>query len=70
MRTAGGVLGLFSGLCAKFSIWRSFVGRPQRMKNLIDAQSATHAKGNAALGVMQTHIARHDWLADGASRFR
>jgi glutathione S-transferase len=25
-----------------------------------------HAKGNAALGVMQTHLARHDWFA-GAS---
>ena len=22
-----------------------------------------HAKGNAALGVMQTHLARHDWFA-------
>jgi glutathione S-transferase len=24
-----------------------------------------HAKGNAALGVMQTHLARHDWFAGG-----
>jgi glutathione S-transferase len=24
-----------------------------------------HAKGNAALGVMETHLARHDWFADG-----
>jgi len=24
-----------------------------------------HAKGNAALGVMQTHLARHDWFAAG-----
>jgi glutathione S-transferase len=24
-----------------------------------------HAKGKAALGVMQTHLARHDWFAGG-----
>jgi glutathione S-transferase len=24
-----------------------------------------HAKGNAALGVMQAHLARHDWFAGG-----
>ena len=24
-----------------------------------------HAKGNAALGVMQTHLAQHDWFAGG-----
>jgi len=24
-----------------------------------------HAKGNAALGVMQTHLARRDWFAGG-----
>jgi glutathione S-transferase len=24
-----------------------------------------HARGNAALGVMQTHLARHDWFAAG-----
>lgn len=24
-----------------------------------------HTKGNAALGVMQTHLARHDWFAGG-----
>jgi len=24
-----------------------------------------HAKGHAALGVMQTHLARHDWFAGG-----
>jgi glutathione S-transferase len=24
-----------------------------------------HVKGNAALGVMQTHLARHDWFAGG-----
>jgi len=24
-----------------------------------------HAKGNAALGVMETHLARHDWFAGG-----
>ncbi len=24
-----------------------------------------HAKGNAALGVMETHLARHDWFAAG-----
>jgi glutathione S-transferase len=24
-----------------------------------------HAKGNAALGVMQTHLARHEWFAGG-----
>jgi glutathione S-transferase len=24
-----------------------------------------HAKGNAALGVMQTHLAKHDWFAGG-----
>jgi glutathione S-transferase len=24
-----------------------------------------HAKGNAALGVMQTHLSRHDWFAGG-----
>ena len=24
-----------------------------------------HAKGNAALGVMETHLAKHDWLAGG-----
>ena len=24
-----------------------------------------HAKGNAALGVMQSHLARHDWFAGG-----
>jgi glutathione S-transferase len=24
-----------------------------------------HTKGNAALGVMQTHLARHDWFAAG-----
>jgi glutathione S-transferase len=24
-----------------------------------------HAKGNAALGVMQTHLGRHDWFAGG-----
>jgi len=25
-----------------------------------------HAKGNAALGVMQTHLSTHDWFAGGA----
>ncbi len=25
-----------------------------------------HARGNAALGVMQTHLERHDWFAGGA----
>ncbi len=27
--------------------------------------SEWHAKGNAALGVMDTHLARHDWFAGG-----
>lgn len=30
-----------------------------------ERHASRHAKGNAALGVMQAHLARHDWFAVG-----
>ncbi len=44
--------------------WLSFAPKEQleKKRHLVPEW---HAKGNAALGVMQGHLARHDWLAGG-----
>jgi glutathione S-transferase len=44
--------------------WLSFSpeGELEKKRHLIPEW---HAKGNAALGVMQSHLARHDWFAGG-----
>ncbi len=44
--------------------WLAFAPKEEfeKKRHLV---SEWHAKGNAALGVMQSHLARHDWLAGG-----
>ena len=44
--------------------WLSFAAKEalEKRRHLIPEW---HAKGNAALGVMQTHLARRDWFAGG-----
>jgi glutathione S-transferase len=42
--------------------WLAFAPQPEREKKR-HLVAEWHARGNAALGVMQTHLARHDWFA-------
>ena len=44
--------------------WLAFASKEalEKKRHLV---SEWHEKGNAALGVMQTHLARHDWFAGG-----
>jgi glutathione S-transferase len=42
--------------------WLAFAPQPEREKKR-HLVGEWHARGNAALGVMQTHLARHDWFA-------
>lgn len=42
--------------------WLAYAPRNEFEKKR-DLVSEWHAKGNAALGVMETHLAKHDWFA-------
>ena len=44
--------------------WLAFAPKNESDKKL-HLVPEWHAKGNAALGVMQTHLATHDWFAGG-----
>ena len=45
--------------------WLHFA-KPEEMEKKRHLVSEWHAKGNAALGVMKTHLKTHDWFAGGA----
>jgi glutathione S-transferase len=44
--------------------WLRFA-TPEQLETKRHLVPEWHAKGNAALGVMQTHLGRHDWFAGG-----
>jgi glutathione S-transferase len=44
--------------------WLAYA-KPEELEKKRHLVPEWHAKGNAALGVMETHLAQHDWFAGG-----
>ena len=63
-RNAAGLVGRQIAIeFEKLTRKEGFIGTKEELEKKRHLVPEWHAKGNAALGVMQTHLAHHDWFA-------